>query len=582
MQSVEHHVAFKPHEPAPLTFNAADQLEAARALIEVRFSDAGGQLIEALDIVGRLIESLDRLGVALDADSVARTTRDLLSTADSLNALPKAQAGRVSRFCRLQGASAVLRRHIDDMRQPLRYLRALALNVKITAGATTSSWNEFAGFAESMCVQIDVAGVQLDEFAAQLDLLAIQLGAALEFERGLDGQYQILLPAVPSRLAVDAAAIDAHHARVAEVGASVADIARVIQMKVAQALTALQIGDITRQRIEHVQFGLDEVARASLQAGLAPGAQARLERRVLHLLADQMADTASDFEREAAKVTENLAGMAGDTSRIMIFQTLTAANGDGGGLRDLEASLGQAENLVGDVRAAMANAQRIGNDTASAVEDLMCKVGAIHDVKRDIQYMAINSSLRCRRLGEIGKPLNVIALELAAHADQLEAVADQTLGALNTLADAATGAETEGAGAAQDEPDAERLTAASGRLRQAADVVERDLVGLTSQGEAAVISLSQAARQLNLKEGLGDALHTVAIALAEAAGPVVDEVDDIADVLAGALGAISARYTMARERTIHAGHAPAGDSEGEGEPGASAVVATEDEDDGLF
>ncbi len=572
--------------PAPRATSICEQLETARALIETRFSDAGGRLAGSLDMVGRLIESLDELKVALNAESVSRTTEDLLATADGLTALPGAQRGRVDDLERLSRAGSALGSHIDEMRQTLRYLRAFALNVKITAGATISASDEFAGFAERMCDQLDLGGGQLDQLAEQLTQLGAQLAGALAFERGLGGKYQSVIPAVPDKLAVDARAIGLHHARIAEMAGSVAAIARDIQMKVARALTALQIGDITRQRIEHVQFGLAVAARTLAHADLAAEAKERVERRLMHLLAEQMADTASDFEAEAAKVTQSLAGMAEDTAQILAVQGLSDARSSGG-LRDLEVSLGQAGALVGDVGAAMSNAQRISGETVSAVEALTRRVDAIQGVKRDIQQMAINSSLRCNRLGEIGKPLNVIALELSSHAGQLEEAADQTLGSLTALAAIAGDMEANTARADAGAVDPTRLDEVRERLRQAADVVEHDLADLSRQGEATASSLALAADQLGLKEDLGDALHTAAIALADAAGPAVEGLADIVGVLGEALDEIARCYTMARERTIHAAHALGAVGGEPDTPGVPAVSETappvaEEFDDILF
>lgn len=563
--------------------DVTDQLEAARALVESRFSDAGERLAGSLEMVGRLIEALDRLGLTLNVESVTHTSNELLSTAESLNALPLAQKRRVSDLDQLKAAGALLEADIDVMRTTLRYLRAFALNVKITAGATMRAADEFAGFAERMCDQLDFGVSQLDQLAEELTRLARQLDGALIFEQGLGGKYKELIPAVPDKLALDAETLRVNHARIAEVAASVAAIARDIQMKVGKALMALQIGDITRQRIEHVQLGIQVAARTVREADLSPEARDRTERRLLHMVADQMADIATDFETEAAKVSHSLSGMAQDTQQIMVIDGLSDGGGD---LRDLEISLGRAGLLIDDVTAAMTNAQRISGETVSAVEALARRVDAIHKVKRDIQQMAINSSLRCNRLGEVGKPLSVIAIELSSHASHLEDAADQTLGSLTALADLATGMATTEPGDAH--VDAGRLNGVQSQLRRAADVVEKDLVGLGAHGEATARSLSLAADQLGLKEDLGDALHTAAIALAEAAGPVVDDLTDIAGVVDAAMTEIGRCYTMARERTIHAAHAvftetDAADEAVEAEQTQTpAAAASEDEFDDLL
>lgn len=578
MQIAEQHGDVAPSDAAPTLSAISDQLEAARALIEARFFDAGGRLAGSLDMVSSLIGSLEHLGAALNADSVSRTTQDLLVTAEGLTALPQAQRARVDRLARLRQAGVALASHIDAMRQTLRYLRAFALNVKITAGATISASDEFAGFADRMCGQLDVGGLQLDQLAEQLSQLEAQLTGALGFEEALGGKYQMVIPAVPERLAVDAQSIAVHHASIANVAGSVAQIARDIQMKVAKALTALQIGDITRQRIEHVQLGLSVADRMLGEADLPPEARARARRRLTHLLAEQMADTASNFETEASKVNQSLAGMAQDTAQILAFRGLSDARGSGG-LRDLETSLGQAAFLVGDVGAAMDNARRISGETSRAVEALTRRVDAIQGVKRDIQQMAINSSLRCNRLGEIGKPLNVIALELSSHAGELEAAADQTLSSLTALAHIASAADdTEEA----ETIDATRLDEVRGRLRQAADVIEHDLTDLNTRGVETAHSLELATHQLGLKQDLGDALHTAAIALAEEAGPVVEDLTDIVGIVGAAMDEIARCYTMARERTIHAAHALGEETVVEDKVERSVADGGEEFDDILF
>ncbi|MEC7796914.1 MAG: hypothetical protein VX755_06280 [Pseudomonadota bacterium] len=570
--NIQHHdfavTAGLPVQPTAII----DQLETARALIESRFSDAGGRLAGSLEMVGRLIESLDRLEVTLDAKSVSDTTQDLLSTAEGLNALPEAQQDRIAYFANIKVAGAQLLANIESMRTTLRYLRAFALNVKITAGSTIRASDEFAGFAERMCSQLDLGVGQLDELADQLTDLSTRLQQALEFEQTLSGKYAALIPAVPDRLAVDARAIQEQHTQIADVARSIAAIARDIQTKVSKALMALQIGDITRQRIEHVQLGLRVASRLAAQSDLAEEARDRAERRLLHMLAAQMSDIAADFEAEAVKVTQSLNGMAADTAQILAVNALGGRGGKGG-LRELEESLGHAGLLVGDVTAAMANAHRISNETVSAVEALSRRVGAIQGVKRDIQQMAINSSLRSNRLGDIGKPLSVIAIELSSHAGQLEEEADLTLSSLNALAGVANDRP---AGGDQDgRVDAGRLNGVRSRLRQAADVVEHDLSGLSDQGAATARSLTVAAEQLGLKADMGDALHAAAAALVEAAGPEVDDLSQIEAALDEAMNEIGRCYTMARERLIHAEYAVPKDAAPEGEEAQAETAAVE-------
>lgn len=533
----------------------ASQLESARSQVEDRFAKAGAMLESTLDVVGRLIDSLDTLAGAIDADAVGKTTSELLSTAAHLNALPQNHAARQEHLLGLRASAANLRAHIDDMRQSMKYLRVFALNVKVTAAATAQSAAVFAGFAEEMFSRIDMGVHELTQFSQQIDDLEVQLATALDFEQNLNTQCGFMLPAVPDRLSVDASAVGEHHRQVAGAANKVATLARRVQMKVASALSALQIGDITRQRIEHIQSGLAMVEAAPRQA--SDEAAQRLKRAVLHMLAAQMADTAEDFRREAGRMTKNLSSMAADTAEILSLQDF-AASGDGGGLRGLEVSVGQAMTLVGDVAAATDNADQVGQSTSLTVEGLVQRVGAIRMVKDEIQRMAVNTSLRCSRLGDVGKPLNVIAHELGVYSGRLEDSAGLTLGALNTLGEgAAQMAERRERDRAEGGMSnaGEMLAGAVGRLRAAADVVDKDLAGLAGQGQRVATSLSDMTRRLNLQQDLGDVLDGASRALVKLAGQPVEARADIAPALDAIMADIAGLYTMARERTVHAEHA---------------------------
>lgn len=554
-----------------------EQLESARARIEARFYDAGARLAASLEIVGSLIASLDHLGAALTPAEVSRTSADLRSMADDLSALPSAQTDRILRLEQLREANAIFGAHMAEMRQTMRYLRAFVMYVKITAGGVLGSGDEFAHFAGRMTEQLDFGGGKLDELTAYVDQLDSQLSLALTFEQTLSERYRTVIPAVPDKLAVDAESISRHHARVADVTASVARIAREIQAKVAGALTALQIGDMTRQRIEHVQLGLQVTARTLAASDLSPEARDRAERRLMHLMADQMFDIAARFQAEAGKINHNLEGMAADTHQILVMGTLS--DGNGGNLRELETGLEKAVLLVENVGAAVENAHRIGDQTLAIVAALTQRVDAVQRVKMDIQEMAINSSLRCKRLGELGRPLNVIALQLGNQAADLEQSADQSMHSLTALARIAEAAPVQAGEAGMD---ASRLYAVRDRLQSAASVIEADLADLAPRGEEAARALGVASAHLALKQELGDVLDAAASALAKAAGAPVDDLSDISSLVGAVMDQMARSYTMASERTIHAAHAIAGPVDAT-PPEETAPTAAEDEfDDILF
>jgi hypothetical protein len=90
------------------------------------------------------------------------------------------------------------------------------------------------------------------------------------FTRTLDIPTQgRLLPAVPNGLTASAADVAAYHHQIKQVATDAIAFACDVQEKVGASLAALQIGDITRQRIEHAQKALDHLAAVDRLAPLS-------------------------------------------------------------------------------------------------------------------------------------------------------------------------------------------------------------------------------------------------------------------------------------------------------------------------
>lgn len=541
-----------------------DRLERARSQIECKFSEAGNFLQATLGLIERQLELLGNLNKVLGQDAVESATQQLLSTSRHLDSLPAALAGRDARLRDLKRNGQALRVQIKEVRGLLRYLRVFALNVKITAATIGSQTQQFESFSSEMGARIDHGEKQIDDFEADLQALERQIDAALQTEGVLASQACAMLPAVPASLSKDAVAIGCYHQRVSEMTSGVFALAKQIQMSVLNVLSALQIGDIARQRIEHVQTALATLAEveARLCAAQAPeDARRRLDAYVCGMLAAQLTDTAEIFEAEATRVLAQMDSMASDTQRLLQMQQLESKQEQDGDLRSLEQSVAKALVLVTGMDKAAEGADLIQQSTSKAVHDLVARIGRLKDVKDDVQYMALNTTLRCVRIGDAGKPLQVVASELSLYAKMLEAAANGTLEALQTLAQTAAGSAG-GSGTRSNARD--ELEASVARLRAAADVVEHDLGDATSQGRNLVSSLARAGEKLDFKEALVDVVYEAADALKERAGEVEADSCGIEEPLQEILDRVARTYTMARERAVHAEFTL---------PGTSPVVA---------
>ncbi len=525
--------------PTPVRF----RLDTAHRAVEARFLQAGEVLAQAVEGVGALIGSLDQLARAVDPATVDATVAELNAASASLLVLPGQHAQRRAVIHRLGGAGVGLTACIDDMRRNLAYLRVFAINIKITAAGVAAAGAEFGLFAQEICDRIERGRAQLEAFNADLQTLRDGLATALGHEDILAQHCDSLLPAVPNGLTASAADMAAYHQQIKQVATDATAFARDVQKKVGSALAALQIGDITRQRIEHAQQALDHLAAVD---DLAPEPQARLEALVHGLLADQLRATAADFHRDVARIGQNMSGMATDAAEILRLRDLAFGRQTGGGfLKRMETHVEQALDLVDRMEQAGLSAVDVGQSAAAGAAHLSAQIAGLQSIKTDVQQMALNTTLKCTRIGETGKPLAVIAVELRMHAGALDTSAQDALAALSGLSDEAASLsdvpEEGGAGQA--------LADAAARLRAAGQAVEADLGGLARQGETVVNALRHAAGRLDFQREIGATLDEAADALAAQAG--APRIDELAAPLSALLAVIAKTYTMASEREVH-------------------------------
>jgi hypothetical protein len=526
--------------------SAIHRLAQVRSIIEDRFLAAGETIGLAVSGVAGLIGALDQMAGALNPDTVEATRTELSSSAQSLFGLQERLETRRAKSRDLGLLVDSLLGAIEDMRRDLAYLRVFSINIKITAAGIPGAGEDFALFAQEISDRIESGRVELERFALEVAALHGQLDAALAQERALASECERRIPAVPNGLAASAHDVAAHHEKVARVAVEVRELAADIQRKVGAALAALQVGDMTRQRVEHVQQGL------KLLPATCPDEQdrARLSAAVIPLLASQLDAAAADFHRDAAQVQHSMAAIADHASEILRLKDLAfgASAADEGFLDRVTIYLDQALNLVGQMEDADAAAVMTGRAAVGAVAALNRRIAALQSIKTDVQQMALNTTLKCAQIGDSGKPLSVIAIELRGHAGLLEASAERSLVVLDELA-------TQAARMAEDQPAASAgsaLTTATARLRSANATVEADIVAVAKLGETVVQAIGETARQLDFQGEIGAMLDAAASALNHAVQALGETMPVDEALLAPVLQTIAKSYTMSQEREVHA------------------------------
>lgn len=466
----------------------------------------------------------------------------------------KLERARQDALSSLADTGNSLRKHVADMQETMRYLRTFAVTAKITGAGLP----EFADFAQEILERIYSGTAEVNGFAAHLDSLEKEVKVALSFGTAAARSNSETVPDVARALQDDARKIAEHRKNLAAIARDVSAIARGIQSKVASTLSALQVGDITRQRIEHVQSTfalLDEFLGGEDGRKLDADARRRLENVIHHLTAAQMNDMCKDFHRDSQSVVMTIASFGRDTQEILRLRDQMSGGGQANFMRALESSVSAAHEIVRQVDQATRQADQVSQSTLGTAAKLLEAVGNIRVVKTDIHYMALNTNLRCSRLGEEGKSINVVTAELRIFAAKLDESADAIVNGLPTL-EAAAGriapASADPAGGL-----GQTLTSAVGNIRAAADTMEDELKVLCEHGRDVANKISLLIGKLDFQRDLSEVLARCADVLEDVAGAEIADISDIADAVAPLDRKIFKLYTMVQERNVHRDIVPA-------------------------
>lgn len=546
--------------------------------LDARFVEAGSALAQAYQIVETLVKSLEGVTSALDREATDAAVQDMRAIADRLTRLPAMQTRRQEALVTIGGSGEALRAPMAQFHRTLRFLRICGLNIKVAAAGAA----EFSGFADTMFEKIDVAEEQMSSFGHEIDGLSNGISEALQAEELLAVECTRVIPEVPLRLDRDALALQEHQAALGALATRIAQGARDIRTKLATALGALQIGDITRQRLEHVVAGLSTMDATLREAtALAPEDIKRVEDHTLALLAAQAADAVEDFRAQARVLAQSLGAIGPQTTALLALKDDGGAQGDGEGdnvLHVLERSIEEVRSVTGRLHEADALSDRLGTATSSTAESLGRRIAAVQRVKNDVQQMAWNTDLRCRRMGSEGQGLAMIANEIRSFSNHLEMLTNGIAGTFRQLVDAAEEmrAQAEDAG----KVDAGRaLSASLDCVRDGGQRMREGMSGLDRDASAVGDILRRTTENVDCDAEIGDALGEAVSQLAASAGAETPLVDEPPAVLGEVLATIYASYTMASEREIHKRFALATD---EAESVASIPADDEDDDDGLF
>lgn len=527
--------------------NLQQALAVLAAGLDVRFVHAGNTLASVIDTVNRVIASLDSIINALDEQTGKSAVRSLRESARELTALPQLQDERVADLGVVRRAAADLNAHVMQIQEVLRLLRVNGMNLRIAAAGAPG----IARFVDKMFARFDAGDAQLKAFMATLQDLVGGVATVQRSARLIAAECAKVIPLVPDRLADDALELQAHQISIADSALRVRALAREVQGKVAVILGALQIGDISRQRLEHMVAALQLLSASRLQGAAQPGTGRALESHILRLIEAQLADVAADLDRETGLLVRALHELGPHTGELLALIDESDAGREGHAfLHRLERGFTEIDALTEQLRGGNGRTLTMTAVVIDAMVDLAARLDAVRSIRGEVLDIAVQARLHGERLGAAGRPVAIVAHEIGNCSDRLDQGVNGVGWAIRELGAVSVSIRHRHETALETDPEP-KLARSLAIIREACRRTDQGIGEGGIDALELIQTLDDAGARLSAEFELGVTISGFVRTLHALAGPVV-EIDEPAQApLRAILSQIEAIYTMAREREVH-------------------------------
>ncbi len=529
-------------------------LAAPRADIERIFLEMGDNLIGCAQLLNDISSAHEGMPAELGGEAFRQVSLRLEAICDQVREMGDSHSGGKTPISQLHAMAAAVALPLRDLSRAAATIEIITTNARIVAADLGGQQGEFAVFTSDMGELGRLVDRVVGEFTRSYERLMASLGVAEQANSAFAARHGETLRRIAGQMGAHLESVEMHRERGAAKAAEHSHLTGQIAMRVGTAVSALQIGDITRQRIEHVEEALDAlVEHGEIDGGSASGE--KTVAVVCRLQTVQLAETIDDFDRQVTELAETLRRLAEDATVALSdngqeSEALLATSGSA--LAAMTEELGLIGTLFEDFEHTRTGLESAAGQAAHAMGDMVQRLDAIRDVQQRIRLLSLNTAIRCSQLGERGSALKVVAGFLGELAGQTVSSSGAILDGLEEADELARGLVQEySAGADGKVAVLEREIAAvqlelAGvvtRLRERAETV-------ACAGPKAVRLLEEAAANVAGHQGFSGAWSNAGIELEAHAHPL-GEPFEMADVDADLIARLRSRYTMDSERRLH-------------------------------
>mgnify|MGYP005992915585 CR=1 FL=1 len=551
-----------------------DRLNGAIAAIEQIFLGIGERLVTCVGILGDMQSAFGAVTTAHASPELASAETAIRAlVGECLDLVERSQHER-SLIQQLSRSLAAATPRIDDLRQTVAMIAAIAINARVTAASMRNHGNsDLTVFTDDVLELSKRAAIVVDELQQGQVRLRRLLSDAASRSAVFERNMRVATANLKERIEADLSGALAERGRAGSVGSSATAASQEIAQEASTIVASMQIGDNTRQRLEHT-------AAALAVACETPTA----EPAILRLQLAQIADTRDSLVTETSYIRDAILALSRRIDRS--FNALRGELEQGGGsdlpgTRRLAADIARAAAELSLSEAEHRHVEALARTIGGDVEMFGACSREMRTLEFEMRLVSLNTAISCSNLGQEGKALGVVSLQMRELVGEMVTRSEAVAGALSELgiiaaelAEARRNGEERSMAmlVAEAERSLVLLQTVDGRMQTVGSVlgeVGTRAAALASDAGAALERLDRLVRELDAVEA--------ELAVQEEAGssdPATEPHDH-----AALFAALRSAYTMEVERQIH--DAVIGGGTAPTDEGADAAE-TADIDDMLF
>ncbi|WP_137150626.1 hypothetical protein [Devosia sp. FKR38] len=538
---------------APALRSLADALVGPREQIESTFLDVGAGLAEGADILNRVTRAFEALPAQLQSPDMAEASSRLAEVGEQAQAMAILFANEQADLARLDTVVAAAAHPIADLRRAVKMMNIVAINARVVAAGIAVRGDDFEVFTTDIAALSESAASTIQAFTQVYERLTSEVAQAAHQSGQFENAHADTLGALAQSMQQALDALARQRAISVDGTAETGRITRQIADRIGNAVMALQVGDSTRQRIEHVESGISALCALIESDDLTEAQRTQATAAMGTLQANQLGAAADAFEQDVADAGAALADLAADASGIVRKSRETYGHNDGGesALATLSQAVSNAAKVLHDCESERGKLEQVASAVLSTVGILLGHVEAVQEIEANMRLVSLNAAVKCAQLGPRGAALNVIARQLRELTGETVTAAEGAMQGLHeagklarAFGEAASGDTTSRIGRLEHDATASLLLlqGVETALAQALGALERDVPKVRAL-------LEDAAGRFTTQAMISDGMRSLKEELVELC-PQAD-FDRPEGALALALTEHSRRYTMDGERRIH-------------------------------